>query len=808
MCLEHCVGEAIMRITKQGFCSGVQFFSIPFKRSFRQSVTYFVLFSYLHSIFFSSLAVATNGLREELDIIELGFKDSSPSHRLLTILPHSTLRDVSHIEIDGEKQQARLYKKGATKVHSSSFPLSDTLPDAITTRRATNATTPIILQKYDISGICWDQLLTTDKMLSFLSQQTAQLTFLGEDGYRLAFKGSLLGGMKRWKPQEVTITPNCNKPDWKNSSFCPKQPLTIQPVDQKWENQIKKAQHPLFIKNEAPSAHRHSVPKSCEEIDYDIYVSKVLPWMHDERHREAAIEEGKRLTQEREANRLLDNLPDVINEVRQSNAFDSDLPLLEKVRRSCNIYDFLKNKYGRQPHCKEMKEALNKVQNTSGSNFDDRLSTYQLLDGLPDIINQVRQSNAFSEDLSREEKVRRSKLMWEILTDDGQQEISFEEMKDALKEAQKMGQGNFPDNVAAWQLSLLPKVIDQVRASNAFDMGLPRLEKIRRTKFMWAFLTDYGKGEISVSDLKSQIIEAQNLGNGDFNKGFNLYQQSVCLSEEKGISVQDIRSLGKDILPYLHKAGVDDAKKYYGDVGKFLTPEGMKSAGYTPGMNLADYLEYWSTRSKGWNKPQDFSKLFPGVYKIGLEEKAEINKQLESFISSDPKEISDIFDDELLEDWKQESDLKGVSLLQVGAASEIFKKILKYGVSKNKDFLKQGWKKSAQAYKGEVSKGLKIDKPVENKLTQQLGEPKLADKNIGLRWEDNKGNGVRVMKGNPKLPYKHQHSDYVQVRRGGQVIGRDQKEIKPTLEFPQPKNTESAHIPYEEWVKWDKPLGE
>jgi hypothetical protein len=136
------------------------------------------------------------------------------------------------------------------------------------------------------------------------------------------------------------------------------------------------------------------------------------------------------------------------------------------------------------------------------------------------------------------------------------------------------------------------------------------------------------------------------------------------------------------------------------------------------------------------------------------------------------------------------------------------KKILKYGVSKNKDFLKQGWKKTAQAYKGEVSKGLKIDKSVENKLTKQLGEPKLADKDIGLRWEAQKGNGIRIMKGRKDADFECQRNDYVQVRRGGQVIGRDQKEVKPTVDFPRPSDNPEAHVPYEEWIKWNKILGE
>jgi hypothetical protein len=170
------------------------------------------------------------------------------------------------------------------------------------------------------------------------------------------------------------------------------------------------------------------------------------------------------------------------------------------------------------------------------------------------------------------------------------------------------------------------------------------------------------------------------------------------------------------------------------------------------------------------------------------------------------------FQDTVLKDWLKTDWMDVVDddaeLMQVGWQGKLLEYGLKYGGQGTK-FIQKGLQKAVQAYKGEIVKGLKIDKSVENKLTQQLGQPKLADKQIGLRWGDVKGNNqIRIMQGNSKMPHKSQHKDYVQVRRGGKVIGRDQKEVKPTSSFSRPGDNPEAHIPYEEWVNWRTLLGE
>ena len=172
------------------------------------------------------------------------------------------------------------------------------------------------------------------------------------------------------------------------------------------------------------------------------------------------------------------------------------------------------------------------------------------------------------------------------------------------------------------------------------------------------------------------------------------------------------------------------------------------------------------------------------------------------------------FDDQVVQDWAKTNGrevAEDAKFMQVVSPKDVFDAIklgAQYG-PKGLKLLKQGWQKAVQAYKGELVKGLKIDKSVENKLTQELGKPYLSNNAKGLRWGDTKGNNqVRIMKGREDAQFECQQRDYVQVRRGGQVIGRNQKEVKPTSSFPSPGDNPEAHISYEEWVNWPTLLGE
>ncbi|MCS4263653.1 filamentous hemagglutinin [Pseudomonas protegens] len=79
-------------------------------------------------------------------------------------------------------------------------------------------------------------------------------------------------------------------------------------------------------------------------------------------------------------------------------------------------------------------------------------------------------------------------------------------------------------------------------------------------------------------------------------------------------------------------------------------------------------------------------------------------------------------------------------------------------------------------------------------------------KGTGFRWQDpqNKGNGVRVDKGEPHISQPTQQVDHVIVRSNGQVIGRDGKPVIGSIK----DHAEQVHIPlseYKKWKTWNSP---
>jgi len=96
-------------------------------------------------------------------------------------------------------------------------------------------------------------------------------------------------------------------------------------------------------------------------------------------------------------------------------------------------------------------------------------------------------------------------------------------------------------------------------------------------------------------------------------------------------------------------------------------------------------------------------------------------------------------------------------------------------------------------------------KDVTEKIPPEWGPGRPNKKGTGLRWTDpkNKGNGVRVDRGDPKSPQPSQRTDHALVRSKGKVIGRDGKPIAGSIS----ENGPDAHIPlreYRTWSKWNK----
>ena len=92
----------------------------------------------------------------------------------------------------------------------------------------------------------------------------------------------------------------------------------------------------------------------------------------------------------------------------------------------------------------------------------------------------------------------------------------------------------------------------------------------------------------------------------------------------------------------------------------------------------------------------------------------------------------------------------------------------------------------------------------QDKVPKKWGEGQQNKKKLGWRWRDpeNKGNGIRIDKGDLIASRPSQQVDHVRIDKEGKVIGRNGQPIEETLQFPNPSNTEKAHIPLSEWLKW------
>jgi hypothetical protein len=88
----------------------------------------------------------------------------------------------------------------------------------------------------------------------------------------------------------------------------------------------------------------------------------------------------------------------------------------------------------------------------------------------------------------------------------------------------------------------------------------------------------------------------------------------------------------------------------------------------------------------------------------------------------------------------------------------------------------------------------------QRKVPGEWGEGAPNKKGVGCRWTDpgDRGNGIRIDKGDPNNPQPSQQVDHVVVRRNGKVIGRDGQPIKGSVK----DNREQSHIPLSEWEKW------
>lgn len=85
-----------------------------------------------------------------------------------------------------------------------------------------------------------------------------------------------------------------------------------------------------------------------------------------------------------------------------------------------------------------------------------------------------------------------------------------------------------------------------------------------------------------------------------------------------------------------------------------------------------------------------------------------------------------------------------------------------------------------------------------SKVPNEFGAGKATKKGVGWRWNDGKGNGVRIDQGNPNNSQVYQQVDHVVINSGGKIIGRDGNPIQGDIKA----NAYDAHIPLKDWIKW------
>ncbi|MFJ5643693.1 RHS repeat domain-containing protein [Streptomyces sp. NPDC093223] len=91
-----------------------------------------------------------------------------------------------------------------------------------------------------------------------------------------------------------------------------------------------------------------------------------------------------------------------------------------------------------------------------------------------------------------------------------------------------------------------------------------------------------------------------------------------------------------------------------------------------------------------------------------------------------------------------------------------------------------------------------IPKSATDKVPDSLGAGKATKKGIGWRWNDGKGNGVRIDQGNLDNSQVYQQVDHVVINSGGKIIGRNGRPISGDIKA----NAYEAHIPLRDWLKW------
>ncbi|MEU6285231.1 RHS repeat-associated core domain-containing protein, partial [Streptomyces sp. NPDC047028] len=139
----------------------------------------------------------------------------------------------------------------------------------------------------------------------------------------------------------------------------------------------------------------------------------------------------------------------------------------------------------------------------------------------------------------------------------------------------------------------------------------------------------------------------------------------------------------------------------------------------------------------------------------------------------------------------------GVVLVGIGAYGA------KDGIGRINDGLGKALREAESTGSGETAGSASgapswIPKTATSKVPDAFGSGKATKKGIGWRWNDGKGNGIRIDQGNLNNSQKYQQVDHVVINSGGRILGRDGKPIEGDIKT----NAYEAHIPLTDWLKW------
>jgi len=719
---------------------------------FRKGIIYGVIFS----LSFPHFAWATEA------IIELDFKDSQTPQQLHVIPRLSSVADVSHVEIDTEQQQVA--------VHKLRKPEND-LPEQ-SAAEVSLPPSPVMIQSHGIINLLWD--LEPEQLSLFILNHNAWLTPLGEDGYKLEFKGSLLGGGNAGSTggggnnsgdgggsfsggnDRVSVRAYCpSNPNWSASGNVP----CGSPSLRSESSHDFGRSHGKSGGNDKKGDYGNSRSRNASQTrnPSNIYRSP--------QHHNIQVNSLSQQFMKQERGFADIKKPFQQNEngsVYKGFRYNVEFPLSPLELEACQgktVWLLSHLKTDTSDVCRVQVVAF-KGNVVVGNACSDALPSgkwgylftalhFDFKDYDSVRVRPLRTGGKQDSMISAW-----SYSTWITDIPIKQEETSHVKV---VQNSQKTLSFAFPDSPLVYPYFSK----DRTTAASFLPSGVT-LSSAAITTSHWAKYNYVFPGNIP--DSHQHIVES------------TVYVINNALHE----IMQDV-STGDEW---------DKAEAY--SLIRYMTGQHLKRTN-------SESLENVS-KVKGINYVTDY--MLPAVIRYNLNEMQKAPEDKEPF------------DDQVVQDWAKTNwreVAEDAELRQVVSPKDVFDAIklgAQYG-PKGLKLLKQGWQKAVQAYKGEIVKGLKIDKKTLDKIPKELGDAKIAKDGPGLRWFDNKGDkAVRIMKGDKSLQYTHQHNDYVQLRSGGQVVLRDGTKIDKAIKGEELRKLKDAHIPYDEWIQWrswDKP---